>query len=173
MSCRTLWLWHLGRTSTELAARYGITMKAVRDVWNLRTWPWVTMPYWTRSDQEIFLKKHLCKHCRRKGIKSLAEACAVCSRPPQRGRRSMDAQSFRKAGTGAGGASSVAVADARADFVEEAWLAGQDKTSHLHDAGYLLAQEQHHDTWFRRPVLYPLSYTREWIGTWCLLVANR
>jgi len=32
-------------TSAQLAAQYGITMKAVRDIWNQRTWPWVTMPY--------------------------------------------------------------------------------------------------------------------------------
>ena len=33
--------------SKVLAERYGITMKAVRDIWNLRTWTQVTMPPWS------------------------------------------------------------------------------------------------------------------------------
>ena len=33
--------------SKVLAERYGITMKAVRDIWNLRTWTRVTMPLWS------------------------------------------------------------------------------------------------------------------------------
>ena len=33
--------------SKVLAERYGITMKAVRDIWNLRTWTPVTMPLWS------------------------------------------------------------------------------------------------------------------------------
>ena len=33
--------------SKVFAERYGITMKAVRDIWNLRTWTHVTMPFWS------------------------------------------------------------------------------------------------------------------------------
>jgi len=73
-------------TSSELAARYNITMKAVRDVWNLRTWTWVTMPYWTRGDWARFLRKHLCAECRQKGVRSLEEACNSCVKPRRRGR---------------------------------------------------------------------------------------
>ena len=47
-------------TTAELAARYNITMKAVRDVWNMRTWVKTTMPYWDQSDLKTFLGKHLC-----------------------------------------------------------------------------------------------------------------
>ena len=61
-------------TSSALAAKYKITMKAVRDVWNLRTWTWATMPYWTRSDQEIFMRKHLCAHCRANGVRTLVSS---------------------------------------------------------------------------------------------------
>ena len=44
--------------TSVLSKRYNITMKAVRDVWNLRTWVWATVPFWTRSDREKFLCKH-------------------------------------------------------------------------------------------------------------------
>jgi len=72
--------------SSALAAQYNITMKAVRDVWNLRTWTWTTMPYWTRSDQEIFMRKHLCEQCRANGVRTLVAACEKCARPRRRGR---------------------------------------------------------------------------------------
>ena len=72
-----------GSTSV-LSKRYNITMKAVRDVWNLRTWAWTTMPYWTRSDLAKFLRKHLCTQCQRKGVTSLASACKDCAKPRRR-----------------------------------------------------------------------------------------
>ena len=78
-------------TSAQLAAQYGITMKAVRDIWNQRTWPWVTMPYWTREDWDLFARKHLCAECREKGVRSLAEACERCAKPRRRGRPAMQA----------------------------------------------------------------------------------
>ena len=73
-------------TSSLLAAQYKVTMKAVRDVWNLRTWVWTTMPYWTRSDKEKFLRKHLCTKCRSRGVRSLLSACKDCAGPRRRGR---------------------------------------------------------------------------------------
>jgi hypothetical protein len=74
-------------TTAALAKQYNITMKAVRDVWNLRTWTWSTMPYWTYSDQKKFLRQHLCIHCQIKGVRSLASACKTCATPRRRGRR--------------------------------------------------------------------------------------
>ena len=74
-----------GSTSV-LSKRYNITMKAVRDVWNLRTWAWTTMPYWTRSDLAKFLRKHLCAQCKTNGVTSLASACKECANPRRRGR---------------------------------------------------------------------------------------
>ena len=72
--------------TSVLSKRYNITMKAVRDVWNLRTWVWATMPYWTRSDLEKFLRKHLCAQCKTNGVTSLASACKECANPRRRGR---------------------------------------------------------------------------------------
>ena len=46
-------------TSSLLAAQYKVTMKAVRDVWNLRTWVWTTMPYWTRSSDDLVSVSYL------------------------------------------------------------------------------------------------------------------
>jgi hypothetical protein len=37
---------HRDALSAMLSETYGITMKAVRDIWNLRTWKWDTRKYW-------------------------------------------------------------------------------------------------------------------------------
>jgi hypothetical protein len=79
------------RTSAVLSEQYGITMKAVRDVWNLRTWAWSTMPFWTKRDLHKFLQKHLCDKCRRNGVQSVASACSLCATPRRRGRPSAGA----------------------------------------------------------------------------------
>ena len=76
------------RTSSLLSEQYGITMKAVRDIWNLRTWAWTTMPFWTKSDLSQFLQKHLCDKCRSNGVQSIASACSLCATPRRRGRPS-------------------------------------------------------------------------------------
>ena len=52
--------------SSVLAEKHGITSKAVRDVWNLRTWAWATKSFWTSED---FLRKHLCDSCQEQGVK--------------------------------------------------------------------------------------------------------
>jgi len=79
---------HTARDSTSalLAARYGITMKAVRDVWNLRTWAWATMAHWSRADHTLFRKKYLCASCKRKSVDKLDPACKACAMPRRRGR---------------------------------------------------------------------------------------
>ena len=68
--------------AASLATQFGITAKAVRDVWNLRTWAKTTMPFWTQAD----LNTRLCKECRSRKIRSLPEACDTCSKLPTRGR---------------------------------------------------------------------------------------
>jgi len=45
------------RLALRLAHDFGITPKAVRDIWNLRTWARTTKPYWSPSD---FLKGKPC-----------------------------------------------------------------------------------------------------------------
>ena len=72
--------------SKTLSEQHRITTKAVRDVWNLRTWARDTMPYWTREDEMKFLRKRLCIACQRNGVASLAEACGTCAAPRRRGR---------------------------------------------------------------------------------------
>jgi hypothetical protein len=42
------------RLSAILGRRYGITAKAVRDIWNGRTWANVTKPLWTAEDLEAY-----------------------------------------------------------------------------------------------------------------------
>jgi hypothetical protein len=41
--------------STKLSEKYEITPRAVRDIWNLRTWAHATMPYWTTKEHNRFL----------------------------------------------------------------------------------------------------------------------
>jgi len=67
-------------TLTVLLERYNITMKAVRDVWNLRTWVWCTMPYWPHADRNKFLRKHRCRHCERRCVTKLTCAYETCAR---------------------------------------------------------------------------------------------
>ena len=45
-------------TTAALAAEHGITQKAVRDVWNLRTWAAATRPYWNAADREKWAQNH-------------------------------------------------------------------------------------------------------------------
>jgi hypothetical protein len=40
--------------SAALGRRYGTTAKAVRDVWNGRTWAKVTKPFWTAEEKKKF-----------------------------------------------------------------------------------------------------------------------
>ena len=69
-----------------LAETYGITMKAVRDIWNLRTWRWATKIFWSPADLDLFLSKYLCTECQLRGVASFEEACQACSGPKRRGR---------------------------------------------------------------------------------------
>jgi hypothetical protein len=51
-----------------MAAAHGLTTKAVRDIWNLRTWRKVTMPLWTEEDRQLDFDKKLCRGCRTRGV---------------------------------------------------------------------------------------------------------
>ena len=73
--------------SSVLAEKHGITSKAVRDVWKLRTWAWATKSFWSPEDLSFFLRKHLCDSCREQGVKSWQVpplpppgACRTCAR---------------------------------------------------------------------------------------------
>lgn len=43
-------------TAAGLAEAHGITQKAVREIWNLKTWAEVTSPYWTNKDRELWAR---------------------------------------------------------------------------------------------------------------------
>lgn len=73
-------------TTAALAKQYNITMKAVRDVWNRRTWRETTRPYWTRDDERKYYEKVRCSRCKSDGVTSQASACAACAAPRRRGR---------------------------------------------------------------------------------------
>jgi hypothetical protein len=57
--------------SNELAEAFGISQKAVRDIWNLRTWWEVTRPFWSAQDYQRFHAKYgatrMCAACRQAG----------------------------------------------------------------------------------------------------------
>ena len=47
-----------GRTlAARLAPEMGISSKAIRDIWSLRTWTHATRPLWTRADHDNFERK--------------------------------------------------------------------------------------------------------------------
>jgi hypothetical protein len=67
---------------TRLSAQYGISTKAVRDIWNLRTWSHVTKPFWTSKDARRMLLSRLCVACKQNSaIGSIADACDECQAP--------------------------------------------------------------------------------------------
>jgi len=57
------------RLANRFAKEFGITSKAVRDIWNLRTWVQTTKPFWTPPDETKFLKRELCKNTKRMPLK--------------------------------------------------------------------------------------------------------
>jgi hypothetical protein len=57
------------RLATRFANEFGITAKAVRDIWNLRTWVQTTKPFWSPQDQTHFLKRANRKNTKRMSTK--------------------------------------------------------------------------------------------------------
>eukprot|EP00277_Geminigera_cryophila_P027417 CAMPEP_0179483774 /NCGR_PEP_ID=MMETSP0799-20121207/60861_1 /TAXON_ID=46947 /ORGANISM="Geminigera cryophila, Strain CCMP2564" /LENGTH=245 /DNA_ID=CAMNT_0021297435 /DNA_START=113 /DNA_END=846 /DNA_ORIENTATION=- len=72
-------------SSSKLAKEYGVTTKAVRDIWNMRTWVWTTMSYWSDEDMKTFLKKRLCKDCKLKNVERIEDTCEKCAIRRRRG----------------------------------------------------------------------------------------
>ncbi|EKX35547.1 hypothetical protein GUITHDRAFT_165933 [Guillardia theta CCMP2712] len=54
-------------SSTVLSNRYKISPKAVRDIWNKRTWIKATQSMWTREEFETFLEKASKKQSKKPG----------------------------------------------------------------------------------------------------------
>ena len=68
---------HAGRhptLSNDLAREHGITPKAVRDIWSLRSWWAVTRPLWGAADHYKFRARfpnmHVCARCQNEGATS-------------------------------------------------------------------------------------------------------
>jgi len=77
----------LGKRSFDTASlarrigeRHGVTSKAIRDVWNRRSWAWATQPHWTEREQQDQLLENLCGTCRIKGVARIEDACDMCSK---------------------------------------------------------------------------------------------
>jgi hypothetical protein len=73
-----------GRTSKRchladsLSKEFGITPKAIRDIWNLRTWWKSTRPYWSSSDEMHFLKRKSCGAlCKSRRMSIMHELCPL------------------------------------------------------------------------------------------------
>jgi len=66
------------RLTMRLAEEFGISAKAVRDIWNLCTWAHATKQHWSPADTEKFLNKRLCHTCRNHGFTSMQQACSTC-----------------------------------------------------------------------------------------------
>jgi hypothetical protein len=67
------------RLAHRFAKEFGITPKAVRDIWNLRTWVHTTKPFWLPPDEKHFLKREHHKNTKRISMKQSVAKPA----PPQ------------------------------------------------------------------------------------------
>ena len=66
------------KVASHLGERFGISAKAVRDIWRLRTWTRATYSYWTPEDKQLYLKRRLCTTCHNADLTALNQACASC-----------------------------------------------------------------------------------------------
>ena len=81
--------------AARFADQYGITAKAIRDIWNHRTWVRATVAIWTHEQVTAYVHKRLCAGCRNSGISfDHGTACPRCMRSVRRIRE------LRAGGTG-------------------------------------------------------------------------
>jgi len=67
-----------GDTAILLAERFGVSVRAVQDIWNLRTWAKSTMGLWTAADVGTVVRRKLCESCRGAELNSIDDACGAC-----------------------------------------------------------------------------------------------
>eukprot|EP00960_Hanusia_phi_P076189 768527-Hanusia_phi.AAC.3 len=84
--------WAPTQSSNTLAAQYGITAKAVRDIWNKRTWVHATHTLWTEEEKKEYLSsRNLCVSCKHaldvNGAMSQSCACRRLIQAAQRRRK--------------------------------------------------------------------------------------
>jgi hypothetical protein len=92
------------RDAARLAGLYGITAKAVRDVWTHRTWTRATMSLWTVEDMELYMRRQLCADCCHAGVnlEKITAACTTCKAKVRKiVRRRTDLRGTRENGTAA------------------------------------------------------------------------
>ena len=71
--------------AARLAEHYGITAKAIRDVWSHRTWVRATVTSWTHDEVKAYVHTRLCAGCRNAGISFRhGMACQRCMRSVRR-----------------------------------------------------------------------------------------
>ena len=63
--------------SAALGHRYGMTAKAVRDVWNGRTWAKVTEPFWTAEERKAYQVSRMQSDLKSKVRRIMAKASAL------------------------------------------------------------------------------------------------
>ena len=80
----------------SLGERHGVTSKAIRDVWNRRSWAWATRPHWTQRELQEELQETLCDSCRARGVVRIEGACAICAE------QGAEARCYRRRGRPAG-----------------------------------------------------------------------
>ena len=54
------------RLATRLSDEHGISPKAVRDIWNMRTWCRATRPYWTPAQEHQFISMRFSANVQKK-----------------------------------------------------------------------------------------------------------
>jgi hypothetical protein len=89
------------RLAARLSEKFGITSKAVRDIWNLRTWARTTRSHWTHHDHIKFRNKKLYISCKKAG-KSIEEASPKCNVRKQHRRVCAKAMRHKSTGETAG-----------------------------------------------------------------------
>ena len=88
--------------AARLSVQYGITAKAVRDIWTHRTWKYATVSLWTLQEFEEHIKTKLCVRCYcavEAGIllTNATRSCAKCSRIAQKILGAKENHNMRKA----------------------------------------------------------------------------
>jgi len=65
--------------ANRLATQYGITAKAVRDVWNHRTWVIATIALWEPEEARQYTLGRLCARCREAvRMRHIEQVCRKC-----------------------------------------------------------------------------------------------
>ena len=75
--------------AARLAMQYGITAKAVRDIWAHRTWKLATVSLWTLHEAKEYVKTKLCANCHCAvaagiSLENATRGCAKCVRFAQK-----------------------------------------------------------------------------------------